>query len=75
MGTDSKFTPENMNKFGASSLPGFLGIEITRVAESEVAARLEVKPHHLAPKTLKRQRLSETAVLEQGQQRADRVGP
>ena len=49
MGTDSKFTPENMNKFGASSLPGFLGIEITRVAESEVAARLEVKPHHLAP--------------------------
>ena len=49
MGTDNKFSKENMNSFGAASLPGFLGIEITRVEASEVAARLEVKPHHLAP--------------------------
>jgi len=49
MGTDSKFNLDNMNKFGAGSLPGFLGIEITRVGDCEVAARLEVKPHHLAP--------------------------
>ena len=49
MSTDSKFNPENMNKFGASSLPGFMGIEITRVSGGEVEARLEVKPHHLAP--------------------------
>lgn len=49
MSTDTKFSPENMNKFGSASLPGFLGIEITRVDGGEVAARLEVKPHHLAP--------------------------
>ncbi len=49
MGTENKFSTENMNAFGAASLPGFLGIEITRVEASEVAARLEVKPHHLAP--------------------------
>ena len=49
MSTDKKFSPENMNQFGSASLPGFLGIEITRVDAGEVAARLEVKPHHLAP--------------------------
>lgn len=49
MTTNSKFSPEAMNKFGAASLPGFLGIEITRVADGEVAARLDIKPHHLAP--------------------------
>ena len=49
MSTDTKFSPENMNEFGAASLPGFLGIEITRVADGEVEARLDIKPHHLAP--------------------------
>lgn len=49
MSGDSKYTPENMNSFGATSLPGFLGIEITRVGGGEVAARLPIKPHHLAP--------------------------
>ena len=49
MSGDSKFTPENMNKFGASKLPGYMGIEITRVGGGEVAARLEIKEHHLAP--------------------------
>ncbi len=49
MGTENKFSTENMNSFGAASLPGFLGIEITRVEATEVAARLDVKPHHLAP--------------------------
>lgn len=49
MTTHSKFSPEAMNKFGAGSLPGFLGIEITRVADGEVAARLDIKAHHLAP--------------------------
>ena len=38
-----------MNKFGGASLPGFLGIEITRVDGGEVAARLDLEPHHLAP--------------------------
>src|SRR4051812_31059922 len=45
----NKYNPEAMNKFGAVSLPGFIGVEIVRVDGGEVAARLEVKPHHLAP--------------------------
>jgi 1,4-dihydroxy-2-naphthoyl-CoA hydrolase len=49
MSTESRFNPEAMNKFGAASLPGFLGIEITSVSGGEVAARLDIKPHHLAP--------------------------
>lgn len=49
MSQQSMYTPEAMNKFGAASLPGFLGIEITRVADGEVAARIEIKPHLLAP--------------------------
>ncbi|MES2321216.1 MAG: PaaI family thioesterase [Pseudomonadota bacterium] len=49
MSTESKFSPEAMNQFGKASLPGYLGIEITRVADGEVAARLDIKPHLLAP--------------------------
>jgi 1,4-dihydroxy-2-naphthoyl-CoA hydrolase len=49
MSNENKYTAESMNKFGAASLPGFLGIEITRVADGEVSARLEIGPHHLAP--------------------------
>ncbi len=49
MSTEDKFNPVAMNKFGEDRLPGFLGIEITRVGKGEVAARLEIKPHHLAP--------------------------
>ena len=49
MATENKFNPESMNQFGAGSLPGFLGIEITRIGDGEVAARLDVKAHHLAP--------------------------
>lgn len=49
MSKQSMYTPEAMNKFGAASLPGFLGIQITRVSEGEVAARIEIKPHLLAP--------------------------
>lgn len=49
MSTDSKYNPDAMNRFGKTSLPGFLGVEIVRMADAEVAARLEIKPHHLAP--------------------------
>lgn len=49
MDTENKFNLESMNRFGAGTLPGFLGIEITRVSDGEVAARLDVKAHHLAP--------------------------
>ena len=49
MSNDQKYTPESMTRFGGTSLPGFLGIEITRVEGGEVAARLAIKPHHLAP--------------------------
>lgn len=44
-----KYSPQALNEFGAASLPGFLGIEILGVSKGEVSARLEVKPHHLAP--------------------------
>lgn len=37
------------NKIGANRLPGYLGIEITRVEDGEVGARIDIKPHHLAP--------------------------
>ena len=42
-------TPEQLNRIGAGHFPGYLGMEITRVGGGEVAARLEIKPHHLAP--------------------------
>lgn len=47
--TASTFTVEFANKFGAQRLPGYLGIEITRVEGGEVGARIEIGPHHLAP--------------------------
>jgi 1,4-dihydroxy-2-naphthoyl-CoA hydrolase len=49
MNSQAKHTPEAMNQFGAHSLPGYLGVEITRVGDGEVAARLDIKPHLLAP--------------------------
>ena len=49
MSTENKYNPQALNKFGAASLPGFLGIEIMGIANGEVSARLEVKSHHLAP--------------------------
>ena len=42
-------TPEQLNAFGAATLPAYLGLEITGVANGEVAARLDIKPHLLAP--------------------------
>jgi uncharacterized protein (TIGR00369 family) len=42
-------TPEAFNRMGAGYLPGFLGIEITRVGSGELAARLPIKPQLLAP--------------------------
>lgn len=47
--TASKFTVDFANGFGAQRLPGYLGIEITRVENGEVDARIDIKPHHLAP--------------------------
>lgn len=47
--SDKKHTPEQLNALGVGTFPGYLGLEITRCDNGEVAARLEVKPHHLAP--------------------------
>ena len=47
--SNPQITPEYMNTFGAGFLPGHLGIEITRVGGGEVAARMVVQPHLLAP--------------------------
>lgn len=49
MSKDGKFTPEAMTQAGQATLPGHLGVQITRVGEGEVAARMEVQPHLLAP--------------------------
>ena len=49
MSTASKYNPESMTQAGQGTLPGYLGVQITRVDESEVTARLDIKPHHLAP--------------------------
>ena len=42
-------TVETLNRRSEGRLPGYLGIEITRVGDGEVASRLEIKPHLLAP--------------------------
>jgi 1,4-dihydroxy-2-naphthoyl-CoA hydrolase len=42
-------TPEQLNAIGVGHFPGYLGIEITAVVNGEVAARMAVQPHHLAP--------------------------
>ena len=49
MASQKNYTPENMTAFGATSLPGHMGIQITRVAGGEVDARLPILPHLLAP--------------------------
>jgi uncharacterized protein (TIGR00369 family) len=49
MSTKPRYTPETFNALGAQHLPGYLGIEITRVDAAEVAARLEIRPQLLAP--------------------------
>lgn len=49
MSIDKQMSPEALNKLGATSLPGFLGVQILGISNGEVSARLEIKPHHLAP--------------------------
>jgi len=44
-----KHTPESFNQFGATYLPGHLGIQITEVAAGKLSAEMSVKPQHLAP--------------------------
>ncbi|WP_426192437.1 PaaI family thioesterase [Massilia sp. DWR3-1-1] len=40
---------EALNAIGQGKFPGYLGMEITSVDNGEVAARMAVQPHHLAP--------------------------
>ena len=49
MPVEKKYTPESMTQFGATTLPGHLGIQITEVGEGTLSARLDIKPHLLAP--------------------------
>jgi 1,4-dihydroxy-2-naphthoyl-CoA hydrolase len=42
-------TPEDFNTFGATYLPGHLGIQITEVSPGKLAAEMPVAPHLLAP--------------------------
>jgi uncharacterized protein (TIGR00369 family) len=47
--TTNKMSPDTFNRMGANFLPGYLGIEIMRVGQGELAARLPVTPQLLAP--------------------------
>lgn len=49
MSTKKIYTPESFNERGVNRLPGYLGVEITRVDSTGLASRLEIKPHLLAP--------------------------
>ena len=49
MKTPVEITPAQLNDIGVGRFPGYLGIEITRVGNGEVAARMTVQPYHLAP--------------------------
>ena len=42
-------TPDAFNTFGATYLPGHLGIRITEVSPGKLAAEMPVAPHLLAP--------------------------
>jgi uncharacterized protein (TIGR00369 family) len=38
-----------LNELGQGKFPGYLGMQITSIDNGEVAARLEIASHHLAP--------------------------
>ena len=42
-------TPDSFNQFGATFLPGHLGIRILEVSPGRLAAEMKVEPHLLAP--------------------------
>ena len=44
-----ELTAQRLNEIGVGHFPGYLGIEILSVEHGEVAARMAVQPHHLAP--------------------------
>jgi uncharacterized protein (TIGR00369 family) len=45
----TELTPEAFNRFGASTLPGFTGIEVLVVEPKKIVARLAVRPEVLSP--------------------------
>jgi uncharacterized protein (TIGR00369 family) len=42
-------TLEELQRRGTGFLPGYLGVEITGLAEHEIRAELSIQPHHIAP--------------------------
>lgn len=45
----TKYTPEGFNEFGAGSLPGLIGVELTSVTPELLTARTPVRAELLAP--------------------------
>jgi 1,4-dihydroxy-2-naphthoyl-CoA hydrolase len=43
------YTPAQINQLAAPFLPGYLGVEFTRIEGTELVAQLPVKPELLAP--------------------------
>ncbi len=46
---NTKHNPDSFNQFGATYLPGHLGIRILDVSPGKLAAEMKVEAHHLAP--------------------------
>ena len=46
---NTQHTPESFNQFGATFLPGHLGIVITEVSPGKLAAEMKVTPQLMAP--------------------------
>lgn len=42
-------TADALTSITEGRLPGMLGFQVTRVAETEIEASMEIGPHHLAP--------------------------
>ncbi|HEY2603830.1 MAG TPA: PaaI family thioesterase [Thermoleophilaceae bacterium] len=45
----SELSPEQFNEVSAGRLPGLFGLEVLRVEQGEIDARLDLKPEFMAP--------------------------
>jgi uncharacterized protein (TIGR00369 family) len=45
----TEVTVDSLNRMGGEYLPGYLGVEMTSVAQGALASRMEVKKLHVAP--------------------------
>lgn len=41
--------PADWNRYGETTLPGFVGVDVQRVGSGEASGELQLRVHHLAP--------------------------